>query len=51
MIADPDAYLPDAYLRAFERNCPDVRLTADEREELRRLFIVLIQSLLARTPA
>lgn len=35
---------PDAneYLRAFERNCPGVRMMKDEREELRRLFFLLI---------
>lgn len=28
----------DNFARAFERNCPRVRLTDEEREELRRLF-------------
>lgn len=29
-----------AYVKAFERNCRCVRLSRDEREELRRLFFV-----------
>lgn len=27
-----------AFVRAFERNCPGVRMSKDEREELARLF-------------
>lgn len=27
------------FARAFEANCPNVRLTKDEREELHRLFL------------
>jgi hypothetical protein len=27
-----------AFAHAFERNCPGVRMTRDEREELQRLF-------------
>lgn len=30
--------IPADFRRAFERNCPHVRLTRDEREELDRLF-------------
>jgi hypothetical protein len=30
------------YVKAFERNCPDVRLTPDDREELRRLFTLAL---------
>lgn len=26
------------FLKAFERNCPGVRMTKEEREELSRLF-------------
>lgn len=32
---------PSDYVRVFERNCPGVRLTKDEREDLRRLFAVM----------
>lgn len=30
------------YVKAFQRSCPGVRLTDDEREELRRLFFVAL---------
>ena len=26
------------YVRAFKRNCPNIRMTKDESEELERLF-------------
>ncbi len=29
-----------SYVSAFERNCPHVRLTEDEREELTRLILI-----------
>ena len=29
-----------AFVKAFERNCPNVRMTPDERAELLRLFFV-----------
>ena len=40
-----DSLDANQYLLAFERNCPGVRMTKDEREELRRLFFVLIEAL------
>ena len=35
---------PEHYVRAFERNCPLVRLTKDERTELRRLFFEMFKA-------
>ena len=31
---------PSEYVKAFQRNCPNIQLTADEREELWRLFSI-----------
>lgn len=33
---------PTQAVTAFERNCPSVRMTKDEKEELRRLFSVMM---------
>lgn len=37
---------PDSieYVKAFERNCPGVRMTPDERRELVRLFFEATQT-------
>lgn len=40
---------PNQYLLAFERNCPHVRMTSDERQELMRLFNVAIHAAMIRT--
>lgn len=35
---------PHEYAEAFERNCPHLRMVPDEKEELRRLFMVAIKA-------